>query len=168
MKYYKGWLKLHRKVLENPTVMKSPEHLAVWVYLLCHAATQPYKTLFAGNEVELRPGQLITGRDSIAKSFARNLKGYQVQRILTCFENAHLIAQRTGNQNRLITVLEWESAQKTAQQNRQQLHNNRTTTAQQLHTNKEYKEEKERKESKKSEMSLDELWENADRRNGHV
>lgn len=168
MKYYKGWLKLHRKVLENPTVMKSPEHLAVWVYLLCHAAAQPYKTLFAGKEVELRPGQLISSRRSIANSTNRKINESNVQRILKNFEKEHLIEQQRCNRNRLITLKNWDKYQQTEHLNEHQANIRRTTGEHQANTNKEYKEEKERKESLKSEMSLDELWENADRGNGHV
>ncbi len=163
-----GWLKLHRKALENPVVMKSPEHLAVWIYLLCHATPQTYKGIFNGEETELSPGQLITSRVSIAESFARKTDIYKVQRILKQLEKARMIAQKTGNKNRLITVLNWEKYQSVRPQERPQPHFNRTSTAPQTALYKEYKEEKEIKESFKSEMSIDELWENSDRSDGYV
>lgn len=175
MKNMNGWIKLHRKVFENPTVTRSPEHMAVWMYLLCHATPQPYRAIFNGKEIELKAGQLITGRDSIAGSFDTKLDGHKVQRILKCFENAHQIAQQTSNKNRLITVLNWEAYQENAHQNRQQMHNKRTTTAQQTDTYKENKENKEDKEIKESSsakdfkrMSIEEAWEIMNRRNRGV
>ena len=29
-----GWIKLHRKMLDNPIVCKDSDYLAVWIYLL--------------------------------------------------------------------------------------------------------------------------------------
>ena len=38
-----GYIKLHRKLLDNPVVMKSNDHLAVWMYLLLNATHQDYQ-----------------------------------------------------------------------------------------------------------------------------
>ena len=172
MKNRNGWIKLHRKVFENPTVTRSPEHLAVWMYLLCHATPQPYRAIFNGKEIELKAGQLITSRVSIAESFAHKIDIYRVQRILKHLENARMIAQNTGNKNRMITVLNWDTYQNTDPQKRPQAHFNRTSTAPQTDTYKDNKEDKEIKESSSAEdfksMSIEEAWEIMNRRNRGV
>ena len=169
MKNMNGWIKLHRKVFENPTVTRSPEHLAVWMYLLCHAVQKPYKVVFAGREIELQPGQLITSRQSIANSTKCKIHESSVQRILKCFENAHQIEQQKSNRNRLITVKNWDVYQKGEQQNEHQANNRRTASEQQANTNKENKEDKEIKESSSAKdfknMSIEEAWEIMNRRN---
>ena len=55
-----GWIKLHRKMLDNPIVMKDADHLAVWVFLLLHATHTDYPALFKGKKIMLHPGQLLT------------------------------------------------------------------------------------------------------------
>jgi len=138
-----GWVKLHRKMLDNPIIMKDAEHLAVWMYLLLNATHAEYPALFKGKKIMLQPGQLITGRKSIASTLDVNES--KVTRILNAFEIEQQIEQQTSNKNRLITVVNWDKYQLCDQLTEQQLNNNRTTTEQQVNTNKKNKNVKNEK-----------------------
>lgn len=128
-----GWVCLHRKLLDNPVVMKDAEHLAVWIYLLLHATHEEYPAFFKGQKITLLPGQLITGRKAIAAELG--ISESKVRRVLDLFENDQQIDQQMTNKNRLITLKNWHEYQDTDQQTDQQLTNNRPTTDQQLTTN---------------------------------
>jgi len=117
-----GWVKLHRKMLDNPIIMKDAEHLAVWMYLLLNATHAEYPALFKGKKITLQPGQLITGRKSIASTLCVNES--KVTRILNAFEIEQQIEQQTSNKNRLISVVNWDKYQLCDQQNEQQMNNN--------------------------------------------
>ena len=117
-----GYIAIHRKMLDNPVVCKDADHIAVWCYLLLNATHTNYDVFFKGERLTLRPGQLLTGRKSISKQF--NVSESKVQRILKLFESEQQIEQQTSNQNRLITILNWDSYQKGEQRNEQQLNNN--------------------------------------------
>lgn len=121
-----GWVKLHRKMLDNPIIMKDAEHLAVWMYLLLNATHSEYPALFKGKKITLRPGQLITGRKSIAGVL--DVSESKVTRILNAFESEQQIEQQTSNQNSLITILNWNRYQESEQQNEQQMNNKRTAS----------------------------------------
>lgn len=135
-----GYIKLHRCLLDNPFVCKDSDYLSVWVYLLLNATHTSMDALFAGKKITLNPGQLITGRISISGKL--NISDSKVQRILKTFEIEQQIEQQTCNKNRLITLINWDKYQITEQQNEQQLNNKRTTTEQQLNTNKNVKKER--------------------------
>ena len=179
-----GYIKLYRKLLDNPVVCKDPDHLAVWIYLLLNATHKQKKMMFEGKSITLNPGQLITGRKSISSQI--KVSESKVQRVLKLLESEQQIEQQTTPRNRLITVLSWTDYQtseqqvnngfdgvrqgeleknaKNEQQNEQQnsvnnevvsgissygdlgieqqLNNNRTTTEQQLNTNKNDKNDK--------------------------
>lgn len=128
-----GWIRLHRKLLDNPIVCKDPDHIAVWVYLLLNATHSGYDTIFEGGRITLKPGQLITGRKSISSNL--KVSESKVQRILKTFENEHQIEQQTTPRNRLISILNWSQYQQGEQVFEQQLNNKRTTTEQQVNTN---------------------------------
>lgn len=132
-----GWIKLHRKILDNPIVCKDSDHIAVWTYLLLNATHKEYPALFSGKKILLQPGQLITGRKAIADKF--KISESKVQRILKSFEIEQQIEQQNGNKNRLITVLSWHDYQDSEQQDEHQVNNKRTTTEQQVNTNKNVK-----------------------------
>jgi hypothetical protein len=140
-----GWIKLHRKLLENPIVCKDADHLAVWTYLLLKATHRERDSIFKGERITLKPGQLIAGRKSIA-SFLK-INEIKVQRILKLLENEHQIEQQTSNRNRLITILNWGLYQGNEQQDEQQMNNKRTTDEQQMNTYKNIKNDKNNKKN---------------------
>ncbi len=128
-----GWVCLYRKILENPIICKDSDYFAVWCYLLLSATHKKTSALFKGKKIILLPGQLITGRKSIAKKF--KIDESKVQRILKTLENEQQIKQQTSSQNRLITIINWYQYQEIEQQNAQQVNNECTTSEQRVNTN---------------------------------
>jgi hypothetical protein len=135
-----GYIKLHRKILDNPIVCKDSDYFAVWGYLLLNATHKEYPVVFKGNKIMLLPGQLITGRKSISKKFT--IDESKVQRVLKKLEIEQQIEQQTSNENRLITVLNWLDYQNGEQQNEQPVNNECTTSEQPVNTNKKVKKVK--------------------------
>lgn len=134
-----GYIKLYRKLLENPIVCKDSDHLSIWIYLLLNATHKEIPKMFKGEKIMLQPGQLLTGRKSISEQL--RVTESKVQRVLKCFESEQQIEQQTSNKNRLISILSWSDYQTSEQQDEPQMNNKRTTTEQQLNTNKNVKNE---------------------------
>ena len=132
-----GWVKLHRKSLENPVICKDSDYFSVWCYLLLHATHDKVLRDFNGELLMLDPGQLITGRKTMSKKF--NISESKVQRILKRLESEHQIKQRTTNTSRLITILNWGQYQQTEHQSEQPVNNQRTTSEQPVNTYKNVK-----------------------------
>ena len=137
-----GFIKLHRKILDNPIIMKDAEHLAIWIYLLLEATHKSIYKIFKGEKITLEAGQLITGRNVISKEL--NINSSKVQRVLDDFEKEQQIEQQMSNQNRLVSILKWNEYQN----NEQPVNNERTATEQQVNTLQEYKECKNIKKEK--------------------
>lgn len=138
-----GWIKLHRKLLKNPVVMKDADHFSVWVYLLLNATRVVHSSIFDGKNIELKPGQLIIGRRRISADM--KIHESKVQRILKCFESEHLFKQQTCSKSRLISILKWKDYQISEQDIEQQVNNKRTTSEQQANTIQEVQEVKKEK-----------------------
>ena len=151
-----GYIKIHRKILENPIVCKDAETMAIWLYLLLNATYKPYDVLFNGCRISLKPGQLITGRLKIAKTL--HCTESKVERTLTCFESEQQIKQQKTTRNRLITILNWDKYQVSEQPFEQQMNNKRTTSEQQVNTNNNIKNIKNKeKKNNKEKVSLEEI-----------
>ncbi len=112
-----GWVKVHRSMMDNQIIMKSPDHLAVWMFLLLHATHTEQRATFKGKEITLKPGQLIAGRKMIAEKI--NISESKVHRVLALFEAERLIEQQTSNKNRLIYLSAWDKQQSAEQQEQQ-------------------------------------------------
>lgn len=135
-----GWIKIHRKILDNPVVMKDPDYFIVWMYLLLTASHQEYKTLFGGQPITLHPGQLITGRKKLAS--ATHVNEHKVERILKTLKSEHQIKQQAERYGSLITIVSWGEYQNVEQQIEQRVSNERATSEQRVSTKQEYKEYK--------------------------
>ena len=132
-----GWIKLHRKILDNPIIFKDKDYLATWIYLLLNATHKEIPALFKGKKIILQKGQLITGRKSMASQL--KISESKIYRIINDFKSEQQIEQQTSNQNSLISILNWDKYQQSEQQNEQQMNNERTTDEQQVNTNKNVK-----------------------------
>ncbi len=129
-----GWIKLHRKLLDNPIATKDSDYLAVWIYLLLNSTHKKTNALFRGKRIILQEGELITGIISISKKLKVNKD--KIQRILKSFENDKQINQQTSNKNRLISIINWNNYQDNDKQFDKQVINNCETTDKQVITNK--------------------------------
>ena len=132
-----GWIKLHRKILKNPVVMKDPDHLAVWIYLLLTATHDNYETFYGGKLITLKPGQLVTGRKKIAVE--TNVEEHKVERILKRFKTTQLIEQQSKPYGSVISIVKWSEYQQCEQQNEQRMSNERATSEQPVSTIQEHK-----------------------------
>lgn len=145
-----GYIKLYRQLLENPVVCKDADHYAIWGYLLLSAAHDNYDIVFGKERITLKPGQLITSRKSISDRF--HINESKCERVLILFKNEQMIEQQTSSKNRLITILKWSDYQSNEQVIEQQVNNKRTTSEQQVNTNKNVKNIKNVKKNKKKDI----------------
>ena len=159
-----GWIKIHRKILENPIICKDSDYLAVWIYLLLNATHKEIPALFKGKKIILQKGQLITGRKSMASQL--KISESKIFRIINDYKSEQQIEQQTSNKNSLITILNWDKYQQIEQQNEQQMNNKRTTNEQQMNTNKNVKNDKNvknekniiKKEKEKKKKTFDDVF----------
>jgi len=130
-----GWIKLHRKLLDD-AMMKKSQYLHLWIVLLLEATHKKVEFICNGKKKTLRPGQLLTSRKRLC--MLTGIEQRTIERILDYFENEQQIAQQTTNKFRILTINNWQNYQTAAQQT----HSSRTSTAQQLHTYNNDKNEK--------------------------
>lgn len=128
-----GYIRIYRKILENPVVNKDNDYFKVWIYLLLNATHKEMKVLFGNTTINLKPGQLVTGREKISKEC--NISESKTERILKMLKIEQQIEQQTNSKGRLITIKNWNEYQMSEQQNEQQVNNKRTTSEQQVNTN---------------------------------
>lgn len=144
-----GWVKIHRKILDNPIVCKDSDHFAVWNYLLLNAAHKDMPVLFNGKKMILKSGQLITKRREISEHFKTKIDESKVKRILIAFKSDQQIDQQASNQNTLITIVNWGNYQcESDQQNDQQMTNGCPTDDQRKENEKSTKKDKDIQELK--------------------
>ena len=46
-----GWIKIHRKILDNPIICKDSDYLSVWIYLLLNATHKEIPAVFKKEKI---------------------------------------------------------------------------------------------------------------------
>lgn len=101
---HNGWVKIHRKLLQNP-IARRPAYAWLWITLLIKANHRQTKIIFNGKETQLSPGSLLTGRDKLAKE--TGIPATTIERILNFLEKEGKIGQQKTNKFRIIKVKNW-------------------------------------------------------------
>lgn len=100
----KGWVKIYRKLLDNP-ISKKPNYLSIFVYLLLKANHKDNDLILEGKKTTINRGQFLTSIFSIADFF--HLSTSTVSRVLKYLETERMIEKLSTNKYSLITVLNY-------------------------------------------------------------
>lgn len=137
-----GWIKLHRKVLENGW-LRNPELWTFWTWCLLKASHKKMTIRVGLQQVTLEPGQFVFGRKQAGKELRMNPS--KIYRFTLILKKAGNLNIKTNNKFTVITIINWVIYQGTnledEQQIEQQVNNKRTQTrSKELSFNKESKE----------------------------
>lgn len=130
-----GWIKLHRKIIES-SVFKNHNAFRVWIWCLLKATHTPKKFSFGDKDIELSPGQFITGRKKAAEEIGISEQTYRT--VIKLLISCHRLTTKKTNKFSLITIINWSQYQLDNHLFNQQLTNNQPTT----NHNQECKEQK--------------------------
>lgn len=145
---HRGWVRMYRCIFDS-TWSCNPEYVSLWVFCLTKANHKESKIVTkGGNIIKLNPGQFMTSRQQI--SAATGIQESKIERILKVFKSEQQIEQVSSGKWRVITITNWIKYQQCEQVFEQQTNNKRTTSEQQMNTDKNDKNDKNDKELKSS------------------
>lgn len=145
-----GWIKLHRKIKENP-IFANSDMFKLWALCLIKATHKEHDQLVGNQMVKLLPGEFVTGRHELASEFNEGVKPSEkvspstVWRYMKNFEKWQMLNIKPGNKFSVISITNWFEYQ----QSEQQVNSKRTANEQQVNTNKNVKNEKNEKKNNK-------------------
>ncbi len=122
-----GWVSVHRKILDNP-IFKNDKLFRVFMFSLLKASHSDHQTLIGDTVVELKTGELITGREAISK--ATGLTSQNVRTALNKLKTMQILTIKSTNKYSIISITNWDQYQQTNQQvtNKQPASNQQLTT----------------------------------------
>lgn len=145
-----GWVKLWRKSLDS-AVWQNQDLWRFWTWCLMKATRRPRIALVGFQEIPLKPGQFVMGRDKAAEE-----TGMTSRKVRTCLKhlkNLKNVTSKTTNKFTVITITNWHSYQssdtQSDQQNDQEATSRRPAGDQQGDHRQEVKKEKKGKSKSK-------------------
>lgn len=134
-----GWIKIHRKIINN-WIWDNSEYLRAWIYILITVNIEDKEVLISGELIKCSRGQSINSLQKWANLFGKN---WSIQRVRTFFDllkNQQMINTEGLHKTTRLTVCKYDDYQISATGKEQakvsRINKQRTTT-------KEYKEYKE-------------------------
>lgn len=125
----------------NP-VWQDPDLFRLWMYCLMKASHKERKVLVDKQEVQLEPGQFVTGRFSLHQEFNQGIPPRKQTKDTTLWswlkklENMGNLDIKSFNKYSVISILQWAEYQETLTTESQQIDSKVTTESQQIDTNK--------------------------------
>lgn len=126
-----GWIKLHRKILDNPIFLK-PDLFQLFSYCLLRANHSEAKIIWNGKEEILEKGCFITGRKILAEDTGQTESG--IFRRLKVLQTLKIISVKSNNRFSVVKVLNYSLYQGADVEDEQPVNNQRTTTEQPANT----------------------------------
>ncbi len=110
-----GWIKLHRKILEEGW-LKNQKLLPVLLYCLLKASHTHHSFTVGNQKVKLKPGQFVFGRKSAAIELGMS-EGSIIRRMEN-LKKMEIVITEPNNKFTLVTVCNWEIYQSDKSSNR--------------------------------------------------
>jgi len=159
---YDGWIKWHRKSLDNP-LFRDPAGWHLWEYCCLKANHEPHKVLFKGEPMVVNRGQFLFGRHQAAADIG--IPAGSIHRKMKLLENLEMLSIQTSNKFSIVTIRNYDKYQaeisEGEQQSEQQMSNKRASSEHQVSTNKNDKNEKKRNtdaRSKKTRSKQEDIY----------
>lgn len=132
----KGWITLHRKLLDKPIWFEStPEQKTILITLLLMANHKEKEWEWQGVPYKAEPGQFVTSLDSIKKKCGKGISTQNIRTAITRFEKYGFLTNESTKQNRLITIVNWGLYQEKNSELTKELTDDSQSTNRQLTTN---------------------------------
>lgn len=109
----RGYIKLHRKIRDNP-IFNDPQLLRLWFICLTEAAHKEHDQIVGRQTVHLMPGEFVTGRFEIAEMYNHGLRAKEkvtgektVFRWLETLERGGFLTIKKTNKFSVVSIDNW-------------------------------------------------------------
>jgi len=135
-----GWVKLHRKILDND-IFKNDKLFRVFMYLLLKASHSERDQLIGDSIVNLKAGQWATGRKAISRD--TGLTEQNVRTAISKLEKLGILTIKVTVKYSIFSISNWDCYQQDNQQptNKQPTSNQQVTTINNVKNGKNVKED---------------------------
>ena len=151
----KGWIKIHRKIMETSWYKRSTV-VHLFIHLLIKANHQENKFFWNGKEITIKRGEFITGLNKLSEETGISIQS--IRTALTILKSTNTITIKSTNKFSIIQIVNYDQYQseeeKLTSKLTSKVTNNQQTTNKQLTTNKNDKNEKNEKNIKNNNINI--------------
>ena len=131
----KGWISLHRKILDNPILVrgKTYSRFEAFIYMLLRANHKENKCVIGNQLIEVKTGSFITSQKKLMQEF--NWGSTKLRAFIKLLEKDKMIETKITTYSTMITIIKYSSYQNIQTENKTETENNQTENKLQSKTN---------------------------------
>lgn len=135
-----GFISIHRKLMDNP-IWCDPYYLKLWMYCLFKASHKEHEQLVGNQIIQLKRGQYVTGRFSLAEEMNTGMKPKQKMndktwwRHLENLEKWGMLTIKSTNKYSIVTIDKYELYQDVFNKTDHQMSSSCPSNVHQMSTN---------------------------------
>ncbi len=158
----KGWIKLHRKLFNNPILTRSRifSDLEAWIWLITHANHDDAQVLIGADVIQCKRGDLITSQKKLCMTFRWG--NSKLRSFLKRLQKCQMICYKTTTKLTQITIIKYDTYQSNQIDNKLIVNRKQIENKSKSNTNnngKNVKNEKNVKKNNKNTCHLfDQFW----------
>jgi hypothetical protein len=104
----RGFVKVWRKTLDSE-LLQHPRALQLFMHLLLTATSKPCRRIVAGGPVELRPGDVVTGRERLAQELGATVR--EIRTAMDILKKMEIVTTKATNKYSIISIINWDRYQ---------------------------------------------------------
>ena len=131
----KGWISLHRKILDNPILTRGRAYsrFEAFVYMLLKANHKDNKAVIGNQKIKVKKGSFITSQKKLMKEFNWGIS--RLRAFLKLLEDDEMVVIKTNAISTYITINNYKELQGVQNGNKTQSKRKQTVTKSQPKTN---------------------------------
>jgi|TARA_B100000073_G_scaffold302025_1_gene269326 hypothetical protein len=131
----KGWISLHRKILDNPILSRGRTYsrFEAFVYMLLQANHKDNKAVIGNQIIKVRSGSFVTSQKKLMKEFRWG--STKLRAFIKMLEDDKMIVSKSNTYSTMITITNYDSYQNLQTTNKLQSESNQKTNKLQSKTN---------------------------------
>ena len=131
----KGWISLHRKILDNPILSRGRTYsrFEAFVYMLLQANHKDNKAVIGNQIIKVRSGSFVTSQKKLMKEFRWGTT--KLRAFIKMLEDDKMIVSKSNTYSTMITITNYDSYQNLQTTNKLQSESNQKTNKLQSKTN---------------------------------
>jgi uncharacterized protein YifE (UPF0438 family) len=154
----KGWIKLHRKLFDNPVLTRSRvfSDLEAWIWIITNVNHEKAKVLIGADVMDCNRGEMITSQKKLCMIFRWG--NSKLRNFLKRLQKCQMISFETTSKLTLIAVIKYDTYQSSQTDSKLILNRNQIDNKSKTNTNKNEKNVKNVKNDKETDLMFDKFW----------
>lgn len=104
----RGYVRVWRRIADSG-LLQHPRALQLFMHLLLTATSKPCRRIVAGAPLDLKPGEVVTGRERLAQELGATVR--EIRTAMDILKKMEIVTSRATNKYSVVFITNWDRYQ---------------------------------------------------------